>query len=71
MDLQLLKALNGDRRDRRAAVLVTDLGDGGTRLVHEGDAVPGELGAAALTEQSLTATDLIRYLPAAIRETQA
>ena len=46
MDLQLLKALNGDRRDRRAAVLVTDLGDGGTRLVHEGDAVPGELGAA-------------------------
>jgi NAD(P)H-hydrate epimerase len=31
----------------------------------------GELGAAALTEQSLTATDLIRYLPAAIRETQA
>ncbi|MGC4048592.1 MAG: NAD(P)H-hydrate dehydratase [Paludibaculum sp.] len=30
----------------------------------------GELGAAALTEQSLTATDLIRYLPAAIRETQ-
>ncbi|WP_321472031.1 NAD(P)H-hydrate dehydratase [uncultured Paludibaculum sp.] len=31
----------------------------------------GELGAAAVTEQSLTATDLIRYLPAAIREVQA
>lgn len=31
----------------------------------------GELGAAALTEQSLTATDLIRYLPAAIHEVQA
>ena len=30
----------------------------------------GELGAAARTEQSLTATDLLRYLPAAIRELQ-
>ncbi|MBI5282449.1 MAG: NAD(P)H-hydrate dehydratase [Candidatus Solibacter usitatus] len=30
----------------------------------------GELGAAEMTEQSLTATDLIRLLPAAIREIQ-
>jgi NAD(P)H-hydrate epimerase len=28
----------------------------------------GELGAAAMTEQCLTATDLIRWLPAAMRE---
>ncbi|HMM63200.1 MAG TPA: XdhC family protein [Mesorhizobium sp.] len=46
MDLQLLRELNADRRDRRAAVLVTDLGDGSARLVHEGDAVSGELGEA-------------------------
>lgn len=31
----------------------------------------GELGAAEGTEQTLTATDLIRHLPAAIREVQA
>jgi NAD(P)H-hydrate epimerase len=28
----------------------------------------GELGAAALTEKCLTATDLLRYLPAALEE---
>jgi len=30
----------------------------------------GELGAAALTEQSFTATDLLRFLPDAIRHIQ-
>jgi len=45
MDLQLLKALNEERRARRAAILLTDLGSGTDRLVREGDAVGGELGA--------------------------
>jgi xanthine dehydrogenase accessory factor len=33
MRLDLLSALNGERKSRRAAILVTDLADGGQRLV--------------------------------------
>lgn len=46
MDPYVLKTLNAARRARRAAVLVTDLGDGRDRVVREGDTVAGELGAA-------------------------
>jgi len=46
MDPHLLKQLNAERQARRAAILVTDLGDGRDRLVREGDAVSGDLGAA-------------------------
>lgn len=46
MDPQVLTTLNAERRARRAAVLVTDLGDGRDRLVREGEAVDGDLGAA-------------------------
>lgn len=46
MDRATLQALNAARRARRAAVLVTDLGDGASRLVHEGEAVAGGLGEA-------------------------
>ena len=46
MDPYVLKTLNAERRARRAAVLVTDLGDGRDRVVREGDTVAGELGAA-------------------------
>ena len=46
MDISALKALNAERRLRRAAVLVTDLEDGSARLIREHDTVDGELGAA-------------------------
>jgi xanthine dehydrogenase accessory factor len=46
METSALKALNEERRARRAAVLVTDLGDGGTRLVRENEEVGGALGEA-------------------------
>ena len=46
MDPYVLKTLNADRRARRAAVLVTDLGDGRDRIVKESDQVAGDLGAA-------------------------
>ncbi|TIV58096.1 MAG: XdhC family protein, partial [Mesorhizobium sp.] len=46
MDPYILKTLNEERRARRAAVLVTDLGDGRDRIVREGDHVAGDLGAA-------------------------
>ncbi len=46
VDPYVLKTLNAARRVRRAAVVVTDLGDGRGRIVHEGDRVAGELGAA-------------------------
>ena len=46
MDPFALKKLNQARRERRAAVLVTDLGDGRDRVVEEGDQVAGELGEA-------------------------
>lgn len=44
MDPHVLKTLNAERRARRAAILVTDLGDGRDRVVKEGDAVAGQLG---------------------------
>jgi xanthine dehydrogenase accessory factor len=46
MDAALLKALNAERRGRRAAVAVTDLADGSTRLVRESERVGGALGEA-------------------------
>ena len=46
MDPQALTMLNAERRARRAAILVTDLGDGSDRIVREGDVVSGELGEA-------------------------
>jgi xanthine dehydrogenase accessory factor len=46
MDPHALKVLNAERRARRAAILVTDLGDGRDRVVREGDTVSGDLGAA-------------------------
>ena len=46
MDPYVLKTLNAERRARRAAVLVTDLGDGRDRVVREGDHVAGDLGTA-------------------------
>ncbi|MDR6758318.1 xanthine dehydrogenase accessory factor [Mycoplana sp. BE70] len=44
MDPLILRKVNAERRARRAAVHVTDLGDGRDRLVREGDAVIGPLG---------------------------
>ena len=46
MDIAALKALNEERRARRAAVLVTDLQEGTATLVSENEEVSGELGAA-------------------------
>jgi xanthine dehydrogenase accessory factor len=46
MDLAALKAINDARRERRAAILLTDLDTGGGRVLGEGDEVPGELGQA-------------------------
>ncbi|MDZ5696465.1 XdhC family protein [Chelativorans sp. M5D2P16] len=46
MDPHSLKKLNACRRERRAAVLVTDLGGGRDRVVVEGDTVAGSLGEA-------------------------
>ncbi|MDT9170998.1 hypothetical protein RSW14_25675, partial [Escherichia coli] len=46
MDPFALKTLNAERRARRAAILVTDIGDGRDRVVKEGDAVAGDLGIA-------------------------
>ncbi|BBE73664.1 XdhC family protein [Oharaeibacter diazotrophicus] len=42
MDLKLLSTLNGLRRERRAAVVVTRLADGAARLVTEGDDLAGD-----------------------------
>lgn len=41
-----LKALNAARRARAAVLLITDLADGGERVVREGDAVEGDLSPA-------------------------
>ncbi len=41
-----LTRLNEERRNRRAAILLTDLGDGRDRLIGEGDEIGGELGVA-------------------------
>ena len=46
MDPILLRKLNAERAARRAVILLTDLADGGNRVVREGDAVDGPLGAA-------------------------
>ncbi len=46
MDIAALKALNEERRARRAAVLVTDVGDGREWLIREHEDVGGELGEA-------------------------
>jgi xanthine dehydrogenase accessory factor len=46
MDPLSLKAINEERRARRAAILLTELESNTDRVVREGDAVPGELGAA-------------------------
>jgi xanthine dehydrogenase accessory factor len=46
MDPFALKKLNAARRARKAAVLLTDLGDGRDRVIEEGDPVAGELGEA-------------------------
>lgn len=46
MDPFALKTLNAERCARRAAILVTDMGDGRDRVVKEGDVVAGDLGEA-------------------------
>jgi len=46
MDAAILKTLNAERRARRAAILLTDLGDGTSRILREGDTVAGELAEA-------------------------
>ena len=46
MDPHTLTSLNAARRERVAAVLVTNLGDGRDRVVREGEDVPGRLGEA-------------------------
>ncbi len=46
MDPFALKKLNAARRARKAAVLLTDLGDGRDRVIEEGDPVAGGLGEA-------------------------
>lgn len=46
MDPLNLKKLNEERRNRRAAILLTNLGDGRDRIVREGDEVAGALGEA-------------------------
>jgi xanthine dehydrogenase accessory factor len=44
MDPLSLKAVNKERRARRAAILLTELDSNTDRIVHEGDEYPGELG---------------------------
>jgi len=46
MDVAALKAINDERRARRAALLITDLDDGTTRLVREDAEIAGEVGDA-------------------------
>src|SRR5690606_16727125 len=46
MHIDALKTLNAERRARRAAILVTDLGDGSDRILREHDEVSGDLGEA-------------------------
>lgn len=46
MRIDTLKALNEERKSRRAAVLVTDLDDGRERLIREGETVEGGVAAA-------------------------
>lgn len=44
MNLNALRTLNAERRERRAATLVTDLSDGHARVIREGDLIGGMLG---------------------------
>lgn len=46
MDPHLLRKLNAARRDRKAAIMLTDLADGRNRLIMKDDSVSGDLGAA-------------------------
>lgn len=46
MDPHLLRKLNEARRERKAAIMLTDLTDGRNRLVMKDDPVAGELGEA-------------------------
>jgi len=46
MDLKTLKQLNEAKTARRAAILLTDLGSGTSRVIGEGDAVERALGEA-------------------------
>lgn len=46
MDVGSLKSLNAERRQRRAAILLTDMATGADRVIREGDAIQGELGEA-------------------------
>jgi len=46
MDPHLLRKLNAARRERQAAIMLTDLADGRNRLVMKGDPITGELGGA-------------------------
>jgi len=46
VDPHSLKKLNALRRERQAAILLTDLGDGRDRVIGEGDTVAGALGDA-------------------------
>lgn len=46
MELNALRTLNAERRERRAATLVTDLGDGDVRVIRESDPIGGPLGEA-------------------------
>lgn len=46
MDPHLLRKLNAARRDRQAAIMLTDLDDGRNRLVMKGDPATGDLGTA-------------------------
>ncbi len=46
MKLDHLKQLNAERDARRAVILVTDLDDGSSRIVREGERPDGELGEA-------------------------
>ncbi|WP_027231613.1 XdhC family protein [Phyllobacterium sp. UNC302MFCol5.2] len=49
MDPFCLKKLNEERRARRAAILLTDIGDGRDRVIRQGDPVAGALGHAVRT----------------------
>ena len=46
MDASIVKELNAERRARRAAIVLTGLTDGSSRLIREGDRLTGELGEA-------------------------
>ncbi|WP_417434271.1 XdhC family protein [Hoeflea sp.] len=48
MDPHLLRKLNEARRDRKAAIMLTDFADGRNRLVMKDDPVAGELGQAVV-----------------------